>query len=305
LHKALFVQVDVFSESPFGGNPVVVVPRAEGISEKQMQTIAQGLFAETAFVLPPTDPWADFGVRFFTPTTRVPFSGHPTLGTAYVLAEEGLVELEEPVTRVYEELEIGLLPIDLHVEQGVITKVVMTENPPSFHAALGEIAQLAEALTLSEEEITATGLLPQVVSTGLPALMVPVRSLAAVQGLGCELPLDIPRLNAVCEKVGAEAVMVFTFETLERSSTVHVRLFAPLLGVEEDPATGSASGALGAYLVQHQAIPLQPVTRLCTEQGYEIGRPCTVYVEVDTRGEELGIRVGGQVVKSIEGTIYY
>jgi len=305
LHKVRFVQVDVFSDSPFGGNPVVVVPRAEGISEEQMQTIAQGLFAETAFVLPPTDPRADVRVQFFTPTTRVPFSGHPTLGTAYVLADEGEVELEEPVTRIHEELEIGVLPIDLHVERGEITKVVMTGKSPSFHAALEEISELAEALTLDEEEITATGLPPQVVSTGLPALMVPVRSLAAVQGIRCDVPLDTPRLNALCERVGAQAVMVFTFETLERSSTVHVRLFAPLLGVEEDPATGSASGALGAYLVQHRAIPTQPITRLCTEQGYEIGRPCTVHVEVDTRGEGLEIRVGGQVVKSVEGYIYY
>ncbi|MFQ6057915.1 MAG: PhzF family phenazine biosynthesis protein [Anaerolineae bacterium] len=305
MRRVRFVQVDVFSDSPFGGNPVVVVPQAQGISEEQMQTIARGLFVETAFVLPPTDPQADFRVRFFTPTTKVPFSGHPTLGVAYVLAEEGLLELQAPVTRVHEEMEIGVLPIDLFVEGEAIAKVVMTEKSPTFHGSLEEVAELAAALSVEEEEITATGLPPQMVSTGLPALMVPLRSLAVVQNLGCETPLDVPRLNAICEELGAKAVMVFTFETLERSSTVHVRLFAPLLGVEEDPATGSASGALGAYLVQHQAIPVQPLVKICTEQGFEIGRPCTVHVEVDTTGERLGIRVGGQVARSVEGYIYY
>ena len=135
-------------------------------------------------------------------------------------------------------------------------------------------------------------------------MMVPVRSLAEVQALSAD-QLNTAALNRVCRELGTECVMVFTFETERAESTVHVRMFAPMLGVPEDPATGSANGALGAYLVHHQEVEVtEPTTCIVSEQGAEINRPSTLYVEVDSRGEEItAVRVGGQVVLVAEGIV--
>jgi trans-2,3-dihydro-3-hydroxyanthranilate isomerase len=142
----------------------------------------------------------------------------------------------------------------------------------------------------------------QVVSTGMPQMMVPVRSLAEIQGLAAD-ELNVAALNRACRAVGTECVMVFTLETERPDASVHVRMFAPLLGVLEDPATGSANGALGAYLVHHQVVSVtEPTTHIVSEQGAELNRPSTLYVEVDHRdGEPVGVRVGGQVTPVIEG----
>jgi trans-2,3-dihydro-3-hydroxyanthranilate isomerase len=136
--------------------------------------------------------------------------------------------------------------------------------------------------------------------------MTPVRSLAEVQALDAS-KLNTAALNRVCRELGTECVMVFTFETARPESTVHVRLFAPLLGVPEDPATGSANGALGAYLVYHQAVPVtEPTTYIVSEQGAEINRPSTLYVEVDSAGKEItAVRVGGRVVWVAEGVVRF
>ena len=137
-------------------------------------------------------------------------------------------------------------------------------------------------------------------------MMVPVRSLAEVQALDAS-KLNTAALNRVCRALGTECVMVFTFGTERPESTVHVRMFAPLLGVPEDPATGSANGALGAYLVHHRAVEVtEPTTYIVSEQGAEISRPSTVHVEVDSKGEEItAVRVGGQVVPVLEGVVRF
>jgi trans-2,3-dihydro-3-hydroxyanthranilate isomerase len=298
-----FVQVDVFTNVPFGGNPLAVFPDAEGLTTAEMQRIAQEMnLSETTFVLPPQAPAADFKVRIFTPVKELPFAGHPVVGTHWVLAHLGRVALREPLTRITFELGVGLLPGDLHVSDGQVQRVVMTQDRPTFHDLLQDVGDLASGLGLAPEAITETGMPVQVVSTGVPQMMVPIRSLEDVQRLGAG-ELNVTALNRACRAVGTECVMVFTFETERPESTVHVRMFAPLLGVPEDPATGSANGALGAYLVQHRAVPLTESTvHIVSEQGAELNRPSTLYVEVDHRdGEPTGVRVGGQVVPLIEG----
>ena len=302
-----FIQVDVFTDRPFGGNPLAVFPEAEGLTTEEMQRLAQEMnLSETTFVLPPQAPEADFKVRIFTPAKELPFAGHPVVGTHWVLAHLGRVELREPVTQVRFELEVGVLPADLHVAGDRVKQVVMTQGRPTFHAVLEDVTDLAAGLGLAPEAITETGLPVHVVSTGVPQMMVPVRSLVEVQRLGAG-QLNVAALNRACHAVDTECVMVFTFETERSDSTVHVRMFAPLLGVPEDPATGSANGALGAYLVHHQAIPVtEPTTHVVSEQGAEINRPSTLYVEVDSRGEEItAVRVGGQVVLVAEGVVRF
>jgi trans-2,3-dihydro-3-hydroxyanthranilate isomerase len=312
-----FLQVDVFTDRPFGGNPLAVFPEAAGLTTDEMRRLAREMnLSETTFVLPPGDPaaGADFKVRIFTPARELPFAGHPVVGTHWALAHLGRVALREPVTRVRFELGVGVLPADLHVAGGRVERVVMTQDRPTFHAVLEDVSALAAGLGLPPEAITETGLPVQVVSTGVPQMMVPVRSLAEVQGLDAGR-LNVAALNRACDAVGTDCVMVFTFETERPEATVHVRMFAPRLGVPEDPATGSANGALGAYLVHRRAVEVtEPTTYILSEQGAEIDRPSTLYVElalslvegVDSAGEEISaVRVGGQVVLVAEGVVRF
>jgi trans-2,3-dihydro-3-hydroxyanthranilate isomerase len=309
-----FIQVDVFTDKPFGGNPLAVFPKAEGLTTEEMQRLAREMnLSESTFVSPPQTPGADFKVRIFTPAVELPFAGHPVVGTHWVLAHLGRVDLHEPVTQVRFELGVGVLPADLHVAGGQVERVVMTQDRPTFHAMLEDVTDgstelkvLAEGLGLAPEAITETGLPVHVVSTGVPQMMVPVRSLAEVQALDPGR-LNTAALNRACHAAGTECVLVFTFQTERPEATVHVRVFAPLLGVPEDPATGSANGALGAYLVHHRAVPVtEPTTHILSEQGAEIGRPSRLYIEVDGVGEEItAVRVGGQVVPVAEGMVRF
>ncbi len=307
MNEYAFIQVDVFTDKPFGGNPLAVFPDAEGLNDEEMQSLAREMnLSETTFVLPPQAAEADFKVRIFTPAAELPFAGHPVVGTHWALAHLGRVPRSEPVTQVLFELGVGVLPADLYVVGGKVEKVVMTQDRPTFHAILEEVSELAEGLGLDAKAITETGLPVQVVSTGVPQMMVPVRSLAEVQALGAG-KLNAAALDRVCCAAGTYCVMVFSLETERAESTVHCRMFAPLLGVPEDPATGSANGALGAYLVCHRAVPLtDPTTHIVSEQGAEIGRPSTLFVEVDREGDEAtAVRVGGQVVLVAEGVVRF
>jgi trans-2,3-dihydro-3-hydroxyanthranilate isomerase len=171
---------------------------------------------------------------------------------------------------------------------------------------LEDVSDVAAGLGLDPDAITETGLPVQVVSTGVPQMMAPIRSLAEVQRLDAG-QLNITALNRACRAVSTKCVMVFTFETERPDATVHVRMFAPLLGVPEDPATGSANGALGAYLVHHRAVPVtEPTTHVLSEQGAEMERPSTLTVEVDSAGKKItAVRVGGQVVPVAEGVVRF
>jgi trans-2,3-dihydro-3-hydroxyanthranilate isomerase len=300
-----FLQVDVFSDRPFGGNPLAVFPDAEGLTTQQMQQLALELnLSEITFVLPPTVPGADFRVRIFTPAKEIPFAGHPVIGTHWVLARLGRVDLQEPVTTVRFELGVGVLPADLHVVNGHVERVVMTQDRPRFGPTLDDTSELAMALGLDPTAISETKLPAQPVSTGLSQLIVPVQSLADVEKMK-PTHLNVPALDALCRSIGAEeTALVFSLETVNAAADVHVRFFAPSYGIPEDPATGSGNGALAAYLVKHNAVPVtEPTTYLISEQGIEIGRPSTLYLEIDSSGGDPSVvRVGGQVAPVIEGT---
>lgn len=302
-----FIQVDVFTDRPFGGNPLAVFYQAEGLTSAQMQQLAREMnLSESSFVMPGQAPGADFKVRIFTPAKELPFAGHPVIGTHWALAHLGRIALQEPVTTVQFELGVGLLPADLHVANGVVARVVMTQDQPQFLDILQDVSLLAQGLGLPPAAIQQTGWPVQVVSTGVPQMMVPVRSLSEVQALHAA-DLDTHALNRACRAAGTECVMVFSLETEDAASDVHVRLFAPLLGVAEDPATGSANGALGAYLVQHRILPLSsPTTRIRSEQGSEIGRPSRILIEVDgSPGQISSVRVAGSVVQVAEGRVHF
>jgi trans-2,3-dihydro-3-hydroxyanthranilate isomerase len=302
-----FVQVDVFTNEAFGGNPLAVFPEAEGLTSGEMQQLAREMnLSETTFVLPAEDPSADFKVRIFAPNAEMPFAGHPVVGTHWVLAHLGRVGLKEPVTVVRFELGVGVLPAELEVAGGRVERVVMTSDQPVFLDVLQDLTELSSGLGLPEEAITETGLPVQVVSTGIPSLMVPIRSLAEVQALDAA-KLNVAALARACENLATYTVLVFALETVDPEATAHVRMFAPMVGVPEDPATGSANGTLGAYLVSHRAVPVEEGTNhFVSEQGAEMGRPSIVHILVDTsRGEITRVRVAGSVVPVLEGVVRF
>jgi trans-2,3-dihydro-3-hydroxyanthranilate isomerase len=308
--KYHFYQVDVFTDRAFGGNPLAVFPDASGLETARMQQIALEMnLSETTFVFPPEDPAADFKVRIFTPGGELPFAGHPVVGTHWTLAHLGRVKLTAPVTTVRFELGVGVRAAALHVENGRVTRVVMDHQKPEFSARATpeQIARLAQGLGLAPAAVLDTGWPVQVVSSGIRQLFIPVRSLAEVQALSPKQQ-DTAAMSRICAELDPgthcnECLMVLTLETTEPGVDVHTRLFAPGMGIGEDPATGSASGGLGAYLIENRIVPATPpTTHLIAEQGIEIGRPSRISIEIDgAPGAVQMIRVGGGVVPLIEG----
>jgi trans-2,3-dihydro-3-hydroxyanthranilate isomerase len=301
-----FYQADVFTGQPFGGNPVAVFPDAEGLTDDQLQRIAREMnLSETVFVFPPTDPAAAVRLRIFTPTQEIPFAGHPVLGTFYVLAHLKRISVQEGITRVTQECNIGLFPIEVHTEHGSVVRVVMAQPKPELLepiTAIDELYLIAGALGIPKHVIADAKWPLQVVSTGLPVLIVPVRTLTAVRSI---IP-DASAIIKVCERLGANGIMVFTTVTVESFASVHTRMFAPKIGILEDPATGSAGGALGAYLVHNGVVEVGPTTEILIEQGYEIDRPSRILVQVESEDDLIqDVTVGGQCVLAVEGTLNF
>ena len=294
-----FVQVDVFTNRPFGGNQLAVFTDARGLSAEQMQTLTREMnYSESTFVLPPGMPGAVKRVRIFTPASEMPFAGHPTIGTTYVLASEGALPLTGETTTVSLQLKLGLLPVTVVASGGQPEFVWMEQRPAQFQAAPFSRAEVAAALGVKEADLAAEGPL-EIVSTGVPFLIVTLRSLEAVRQAHAD--------SAALQKLfagQAELLMpyLFTRETEEATfpaHAAHARMFCGhVLDLPEDAATGSAAGPLGAYLLRHQLIP---PGRFIVEQGYEMRRPSLLHVEVNEAGK---IMVGGQTVKVGEGVIY-
>lgn len=301
-----FYQADVFTAQPFGGNPVAVFPEAQGLTDDQLQQIAREMnLSETVFVFPPSDPAAVVRLRIFTPTQEIPFAGHPVVGTMHVLAQLGMITTTEPITRVVQECNIGCFPVDLLTRNGQVMRVVMTQPAPQFLERIDDTEDLykvAAALGIPKHTITDTKWSLEVVSTGLPVLIVPVRTLTAVRSINP----DPSAIVDLCGRFGANGIMAFTTVTVEPFSNVHARMFAPAIGIPEDPATGSASGALGAYLVQNKIVSFGPMTEIVIEQGYEVDRPSRILVQVGSNSEAIEtVKVGGQCVMVVEGMLNF
>jgi trans-2,3-dihydro-3-hydroxyanthranilate isomerase len=245
--------------------------------------------------VPPTLPDADVRVHIHTPTRELPFAGHPTLGTACAL----VWAWSEPIVSL--RLELGIGPLTVIVEpRGPRAAFAWMDAPlPRFEPA--PTAGLGALVGLSDAEVTVPGLPAEYGSAGIPFLYLPVRSLDAVRRAR-------PDATAMAAQLGGRdhpAVVIFTRETESPEATVHARMFAPLMGITEDAATGSAAGPLGAYLVRHGAVPVQPRTMVVVEQGSEMGRPSRLTVEVGVAdGEVSAARVGGGVHMVAEGTLY-
>jgi trans-2,3-dihydro-3-hydroxyanthranilate isomerase len=287
-----FVQVDVFTSRPFGGNQLAVFPEAQGIAPEQMQVIAREMnFSETTFVLPPEDPAHDARVRIFTPGAELPMAGHPTVGTGFVLgAERGKSALVL-------ELGVGPTPVTVDVTDAMNGTATMQQRVPEFWPATISPERAASLVSLKPEALHPK--LPILNgSAGVDYLYVPVRSRADVAAARA----DAGAMAAYFGGSFHRAVYVFSVEP-DESSDVRGRMFFLVNGAPlEDPATGSAAGPLGGYLVDQGVSRPGPI-RL--QQGYEMGRPSDITITVNgKRGAFESVHVGGGVVKVAEGTMW-
>jgi trans-2,3-dihydro-3-hydroxyanthranilate isomerase len=285
--------VDVFTNRPFGGNQLAVFPDARGLTAETMQALAKELnLSECAFVFPAQDAACDYRVRIFTPAVELPMAGHPTVGTAFVLVNEGIIQLAQPETTLNFEEGVGVVPVTLFAREGQLQLIQMRQPLPTFGPLFHDREAIAHLLSLDLSLLDAT--LPlEVVSCGVPFLFVPVKSLEAIRVI--RFRLDV--WERVLRDFAAPHVFVFTREVVFPDSTVHSRMFAPAMGIAEDPATGAASGPLGCYLVRHRVVQSGGAgsSQMVSEQGFEIGRPSLVQVKIETDGQRItDVSIGGQ-----------
>lgn len=293
-------QVDVFTERALAGNPLAVVLDARGLADAEMQAVAREMnLSETTFVLPATRPDCAARVRIFTPAREVPFAGHPTVGTSWVLAARG--RLAPGVTRFHLEENIGPVPVELEGDPAAPRFIWMRHGEARFEPEVTDRPALAHALGLAPGDLLA-GAPVRVGSTGSPFLYVPLADRATVD----RAVVDVPALLAALGDRPRVGVFVFAADSAPADSPVRVysRMFAPhTSGVPEDPATGAASGPLGAYLVVHGLARAPGTVRIVSEQGTRMGRQSFVHVTVEPPGDggAGAIRVGGSVVPVMEG----
>lgn len=294
-----FVTLDVFTSRRFTGNQLAVFPDARGLEPALMAQIAREInYSETTFVLPPADEGHTRWVRIFTPSTELPFAGHPTVGTAFALAHVGEIPLTGDRTGIVFEEGVGPVRVAIFAKDGRPVASQLTAGrlpetgprPPGPHA-------LTAALSLEAADLLGSPYEPEAVSCGVPFLFVPLRDRAAV----ARARLNRHEWERVLGAYWTAEIFFFAFDPELPGSDLHARMFAPRLGVPEDPATGSAVAALGGYLGRRDG-RTDGTLRWVIEQGFEMGRPSLLELEVDKRaGQVIEVRVGGPSVFVSDG----
>ena len=290
-----YLTCDVFTDRPFCGNPLAVLPDARGLSDAQMQSIAREFnYSETTFVLPADDPRHAARVRIFTPGGELPFAGHPTIGTAFVLATIGAVAAD--ANRIVFEEGVGPVPVEIFRAGDRITHCRLTtaqlpeQGPPPPSAST-----LAKMLSLADGEVLDGA---ACWSCGVPFLVVPVANVGAL----ARCALDLPLWRELLAHYPTQKVYpVARIDLLNW----RVRMFAPGLGVAEDPATGSAAASFAGWLAQQLPDPRDGTLAVRLEQGIEMGRPSELHVEFDRAASRItAVRVGGSAVGVAKGTLF-
>jgi trans-2,3-dihydro-3-hydroxyanthranilate isomerase len=290
-----FHTADVFSDRVFGGNPLAVFPDGAGLDAATMQHVARELnLSETVFVLPPDSPRHTRRLRIFTPSSEIPFAGHPTLGTAFILAALGEIALAGAETRVVFEEGVGPVPVQIEARGGAPVRMALEPArlpelgpPPPARAAL------AAALSLAPDALVAEGAeAPRAASCGLPFLFVPLRDRAALAAARLRREVWERELAGFW----APNLYLYTRDAGEPGLDFRARMFAPAHGVDEDPATGSAAAAFAGPLGELEAAR-DAHRRFAIVQGVEMGRPSRLELELEKRGGALQrVRVAGAAV---------
>ncbi|BAU10781.1 phenazine biosynthesis protein PhzF family protein [Leptolyngbya sp. NIES-3755] len=288
-----FYIVDVFTERKYAGNQLAVFRADHSLKTEEMQAIAKEInYSETTFILSESPQNGGYPVRIFTPDQELPFAGHPTLGTAFIL-QQAIVQ--ESVSIVRLNLAVGQIPVTLNYSESTIEGLWMRQNAPNFGQRF-DPATIAPVLGLSVDQVDDRTPIEDV-STGLPFIIVPLKNLAALQ----QATVDRAALFKLVETTEAKAILIFCPETRSLDNQLSVRVFVePLGGPPEDPATGSANGCLAAYLVQHSYFGRDAID-LRVEQGYEIGRPSLLFLRARKENEAFEISVGGNVILVAKG----
>jgi trans-2,3-dihydro-3-hydroxyanthranilate isomerase len=299
--RCRFLLLDVFTEHVFGGNQLAVIPDATGMNASLMQQIAQEFnFSETVFVFPPQEIGHACQLRIFTPGTELPFAGHPTVGAAYALAYLERIRLTGEENRVVFEEGVGPLEIRIHAVGGKPYQAEFSvAKLPEWGPQPPSVERIARLLGLEEADLLAGENFPEAISCGVPFLFVPLDSLEAVQ----RARLDPEIWGKDFSSFWAPHIYVFSYQTLTEKAQIHARMFAPAMGIKEDPATGAGAAALGGYLGKRSAAAGGKEAWVI-EQGFEIGRPSVLHLEVEKlNGRIQAVWVGGSCVITGEGIL--
>jgi len=289
-----FSIVDVFAEEKYAGNELAVVRQAESFSDAEMQKIAREMnFSETTFILKDEATRGGFDVRIFTPQSEMPFAGHPTLGTAFVIQQE---ILRQRAGEVVLNLKVGPIPVTFTYRGEDPDILWMKQIPPRFGQTI-KPEQAAQVLGLKPADIDSRFPV-QSVSTGVPFFIVPLKTLEALRNSR----VNPRKLFVLINRTEAKAFLLFCPETTSPQNNLQVRVFADALGVPEDPATGSANGCLAGYLVKHRYFGGGAID-IRVEQGYEVGRPSLLLLKAAEEAGDVSVSVGGRVIPVARGEL--
>ena len=283
MNRLSYYIADVFAEKKFAGNQLAVFRNAGKLSSEEMQAIARETnYSETTFILSDKPRDGGFDVRIFTPKEEVPFAGHPTLGTAYIIHDE---ILQGKTNVVILNLKVGRIPVAFS-QDGYCW---MKQIPPTFGQQY-KPAALAHILDLEDSDVDDRFPIEEV-STGLPFFIVPLKNIAALK----KARVDKEKYFDFIKNATAKGILVFCPETHEPQNDISVRVFVDYYGVPEDPATGSGNGCLAGYLVKHRYFGKETID-LRAEQGYEIGRPSLLLLRAEGQDDNINISVGGKSI---------
>lgn len=292
MEKPIFYIVDVFAEEKFAGNQLAVFRRVKTLPDTKMQRIAKEMnYSETTFVLSDEKQDGGYNVRIFTPDTELPFAGHPTLGTAFVIQHE---IVKEPVNEIVLNLKAGQIPVSFSYKEEHSDVLWMKQLQPIFGETF-DTKLISEVLTLDVRDID-DNFPAQDVSTGLPVVIVPLKTLDAVK----KARIVRSKYSEFTKHIHAKTILIFCPETYKMENDLNVRFFADHYGIPEDPATGSANGCLAGYLVKHRYFGKDKIN-IKVEQGYEIGRPSLLLLKAEEKKQEIAVYVSGKVEMVAKG----
>ena len=282
--------VDVFAEKKLEGNQLAVFICKGKLFDSEMQKLAKEMnYSETTFIT----SVENYDVRIFTPEEELPFAGHPTLGTAFVIQQE---LIKTPIKTILLNLKIGPIPVLFKYKSGNVDEIWMKQNAPTF-GKFFDPEVFSEILNIDENSID-TRFPIQEVSTGLPFFIVPLKTLKAVK----QVRVDREAYLDLIEKTEAKSILIFCSETYNKGNDLNVRVFTEYVGIPEDPATGSGNGCLAAYLVKYQYFGKNYIN-IRVEQGYEVGRPSLLLLEAKENEEEISVSVGGKAFIVAKGEL--
>ena len=297
-----YLHYDVFTDRKFEGNQLAVFHDARGLTTEQMQAITKEMnFSECTFVLPAESPGTDVRMRIFTPGTELPMAGHPTIGSTFALAELGVIAPGSD--RFVFGLGVGPTKVELSWSGNQLSFAWMDQGRPDIRQPVTPRPDIIRAVGLDPSAVDSTGLPLEEISCGNPFTIVPVRTRAAVDA--AEADLAAMRKITSAFPSGHVGVLLFSAEAVDRDVVAYSRMFAPSAGVVEDPATGSAAGPLGCYLVKHGLVHRDQMHDMVNLQGVAMGRPSRLHMRItlDDNGEIGRVQVGGKSVRVGEGRI--